>query len=104
MEKNTHTVLSLRQWGLITKALTPADSANPAASYTSAIEGFELCSISAFMGISFGIADPSKSVLGNTEVPKPPGSCSEALWRKVALLLLPSTAVRASSNDGPLGF
>jgi len=66
-------LLSLSQWGLITdtfKAPRFADSANPTASETSAIEAFEVSSISAFMEISFRIADFAKSVLSNTGDPK----------------------------------
>jgi len=73
-KKNMRTVLlSLQQWGLITgtvEAPTPADSANPTASETRAIRAFEVRSISAFMEISFRIADSAKSVLGNTKDPK----------------------------------
>jgi len=59
--------------GLITgtiRAPTPANSDNPTASETSAIEAFEVRSISAFMEISFRIADSAKSVLGNIGNPK----------------------------------
>jgi len=73
-KKNMRTVLlSLRQWGLITgtvEAPTPADSDDPMASETGAIEVFEVRSISAYMEISFRIADSAKSVLGNIEGPK----------------------------------
>ena len=55
------------------KAPIPADSAKPTAGETSAIEAFEACIISAFMKISFRIADSTKSVLGNIEDP-------EAAW------------------------
>ena len=66
-------LLSLRQWGLITgtvKAPTPVDNANPTASETSAIKAFEVRSVSAFMEISFRIADSAKLVLGDTRDPK----------------------------------
>ena len=73
-KKNMRTVLlSLRQWGLISgtvTAPTPVDSNSPTDEETSAIEAFEVRSISAFMEISFRIADSTKSVLGNIEDPK----------------------------------
>jgi len=80
-KKNMRTILlSLCQWGLISGTVTtptPADSNSPTDEETSTIEAFEVRSISAFMEISFRIADSTKSVLGNIEVPKPLGSC----WR-----------------------
>jgi len=61
-------LLSLRQWSLITgTAPTITDSDDPMASEASAIEAFEVRSISAFMEISFRIADSAKFVLGHIE-------------------------------------
>jgi len=52
------------------KVLVPADEDAPTEDETLAIEAFEVRRISAFMEISFRIADSAKTVLGNTEDPK----------------------------------
>jgi hypothetical protein len=71
---NMRTVLqSLRQWGMVTgtvQAPVPADVDAPTEDETRATEAFEVRHISAFMEISFRIADSAKTVLGNTEAPK----------------------------------
>ena len=65
---------SLRQWGVITGTVVappdPIDPNNPTADETSAIEVYQVRCISAFMEISFRIADSTKSVLGTIDDPK----------------------------------
>jgi gag-polypeptide of LTR copia-type len=73
-KENMHTVLqSFRQWRMVTgtvQAPVPADEDAPTEDETLAIEAFEVRRISAFMEISFRIADSAKTVLGNMEDPK----------------------------------
>ena len=50
--------------------IVPADGDNPTADEISAIEAFEVRRSSAFMEITFCVADSAKSVLGDTDDPK----------------------------------
>jgi hypothetical protein len=74
----------LRQRGMVTgynPGPVPADVDiyAPTADETRATEAFEVRRISAFMEISFRMADSAKTVLGNTEDPRSVGSC----WRSI---------------------
>ena len=69
-KQSMRTVLhSLRQRGLIT-GIVVAPVTVETVDETKAVEAFEVRRISAFMEISFRIADSAKSALGHTENPK----------------------------------
>ena len=64
---------SLRQWDVVTGSITapvPANVSKPTADETTAIQAFSVRCISAFMEISFRIADSAKSILSNVNDPK----------------------------------
>ena len=73
-KKNTCTILkSLCQWDMVNGtivALTPIDTDHLTAIETSAKEAFEGRQVSAYMEITFRMADSAKSVLDNEEDPK----------------------------------
>jgi hypothetical protein len=73
-KKNMRTVLqSLQQWGMVTgtvQAPVASDVGAPTADETRTTEASEVRRISAFMEISFRMADSAETVLGNTEDPK----------------------------------
>jgi len=66
-------LLSLRQWDVVAGtvlSLRPADADHPTPEESKAQEAWEVREISAFMEISFRVADSAKSVLGDTQNPK----------------------------------
>jgi hypothetical protein len=73
-KNNMRTVLmTLRQWDVVTgteQAPTPADVDNPTAEETKAKKAWDVRAVSAFMEISFRVADSAKTVLGDTTNPK----------------------------------
>ena len=80
---NMHTVLlSLRQWGMVDGTIArpvPADRGNVTPDEAAAIEAWDLRSISAYMEVSFRVAESAKSVLGSSRSPK---DAWEALERR----------------------
>jgi transposase InsO family protein len=66
-------LMSLRQWDVVDgtdQAPTPADENSPTPTETKEIAAWKVRSISAFMEISFRVADSAKTVLGGTRNPK----------------------------------
>src|SRR5882757_1032723 len=66
-------LISLRQWGVVSGSIvtpTPADNKNPTPDEVKAQEAWEVREMSAFMEISFRIADSALNVLGDTQNPK----------------------------------
>ena len=66
-------LLSLRQWDVVAGtvlSLRPADADHPTPEESKAQEAWEVREISAFMEISFRVANSAKSVLGDTQNPK----------------------------------
>jgi len=62
-------LMTLRQWGVVDKSITapaPVDPANPTAAEIQELADWEVRKTSAFMEISFRVADSAKNVLGNT--------------------------------------
>ena len=65
-------LMTLRQWGVVDKSITapaPVDPANPTAAEIQELADWEVRKTSAFMEISFRVADSAKNVLGNTRDP-----------------------------------
>ena len=73
-KRNMRTMLmSLRQWGIVSGSIvapTPVDEKNMTPAEVKAQEAWEVREISAFMEISFRIADSALNVLGDTQNPK----------------------------------
>ena len=73
-KRNMRTMLrSLRQWGVVSGAIvapTPVDEKNMTPAEVKAQEAWKIREISAFMEISFRIADTALNVLGDTQNPK----------------------------------
>jgi len=65
-------LMTLRQRGVVDKSITapaPADPSNPTAAEIQGLADWEVRKTSAFMEISFRVADSAKNVLGNTRDP-----------------------------------
>jgi hypothetical protein len=73
-KNNMRTILmSLRQWDVVAGTVqppTPADEDNPTPAEAKAKEAWDVRAISAFMEISFRVADSAKIVLADTSDPK----------------------------------
>ena len=66
-------LLLLQHWGMVVGMVVqpvPADKDNVTPDEAAAMEARDLRAISAFMAISFRVADSAKSVLGSSESPK----------------------------------